>query len=163
MRIPFWECEGLLTIHNEYEIDDNFARIDFDAVHSMLTESYWTPGISKDQILKGASNSALCIAAYSNGLLIGFARVVSDRSRFAYLCDVIVHPDHQKRGIGRAMVKHAMLEPDLAPCRWMLATKDAHGVYADLGFTPLKEPERWMTFKPTEFIDPLVNSDETCC
>ena len=153
----------MLTIHNEYELDDAFARIDFDAVHSMLAESYWSPCITKDKVIKGATNSALCIGAYLGGNQVGYARVVSDRSRFAYLCDVIVHPDHQRRGIGRAMVKHAMLEPDLAPCRWMLATKDAHEVYAALGFSLLKEPERWMTFKPTEFIDPLSNSDETCC
>jgi|CXWL01.1.fsa_nt_gi GNAT superfamily N-acetyltransferase len=153
----------MITTHNDYELDDNFDRIDFDAVHALLTNSYWSPGITKEKVEKGATHSALCIAAYWNGELIGFTRVVSDRSRFAYICDVFVRQDHQRRGIGRAMVKHAMLEPDLAPCRWMLATKDAHGVYASLGFVTLSEPERWMTYKPTEFMDCLAENDETCC
>ncbi len=142
--------------HGDYEIDDDLSRVDFDAVHAMLTNSYWCPGISKDRIIKGSQNSAMVVAAYHQGQLVGFERIVSDRIRFAYLCDVIVSPEHQGKGIARAMTQMALDDEDLKACRWLLATKDAHGVYAALGFDTLPKPERWMAKLPTDFFDPLA-------
>ncbi|MBX3119301.1 MAG: GNAT family N-acetyltransferase [Fimbriimonadaceae bacterium] len=149
----------MIRQHGEYEIDDELSRVDFAIVHEMLTNSYWCPGISRERIEKGAKYSAMVVAAYHDGQLVGFERVVSDRIRFAYLCDVIVSPEHQGKGIARAMTQFALDDPDLRECRWLLATKDAHGVYATLGFEALPKPERWMAMLPKDFYDPLAEPD----
>lgn len=143
-----------------YEIDCERSRIDFAAAHKMLADSYWTPGIPQERIEHGATHSTLVVGVYFEGEMVGFARVVSDRLRFAYICDVIVREDHRGKGIGRAIVQYAMNQPDLDKCRWLLATKDAHGVYEKLGFRPLDNPERWMTFKPPSFRDPLTPEEQ---
>jgi hypothetical protein len=82
------------------------------------------------------------------GAQAAFARVVSDKTRFAYLCDVWVDQPHRKKGLARAMVRLALDHPDFQTVKWLLATLDAHSVYAELGFTPLPDPERWMVRKP---------------
>lgn len=148
-----------MSLPSEYEIDSDPSRIDFRAAHQMLTESYWTPGITRERVEHGARHSALVIGAYFGDEMVGFARVVSDRLRFAYLCDVIVREDHRGKGVGQAMVRYAMSQPDLDKCRWLLATKDAHGVYEKLGFHPLETPELWMTYKPHSFADPLTTGE----
>lgn len=150
----------MASIPDGYEIDCDRSRIDYDAAHRMLTESYWTPGITRERIEHGATHSTLVIGAYFEGRMVGFARVVSDRLRFAYLCDVIVHEDHRGKGLGRAMVSFAMEQPDLDRCRWLLATKDAHGVYEKLGFRPLETPDMWMTYRPSGFADPLAGQEQ---
>ncbi|HTP27105.1 MAG TPA: GNAT family N-acetyltransferase [Anaeromyxobacteraceae bacterium] len=117
-----------------------------DDVHAMLSQSYWSPGITKDEIAAGIENSALAVGAYAaDGRQIGFLRVISDKVRFAYILDVIVAEDYRGRGTGQAMVRFAMTHPDLQPVyQWMLKTKDAHGVYARCGFVAIEDPERWM-------------------
>jgi GNAT superfamily N-acetyltransferase len=76
-------------------------------------------------------------------------RVVSDNTTFAWVCDVIVDDAYRGRGVGRAMVRFAQQHPDLQGLRrWILATRDAHGVYADCGFEPIINPERWMIYIP---------------
>lgn len=77
----------------------------------------------------------------------GFLRVISDKSRFAYLCDVWVDEPHRGRGVARRMVQCALDHPDFATVNWLLATLDAHGVYAKLGFSPLTNPERYMAWR----------------
>jgi GNAT superfamily N-acetyltransferase len=129
----------------EYEISSDVRRIDWSRVHGWLAASYWTPGISLERIKKGGENSALVLGVYSAGEQVGYSRVISDKARFAYLADVWVEEKHRGKGIARAMVKIALEHPDFATVSWLLATKDAHGVYAKLGFEPLKNPERWMT------------------
>ena len=77
---------------------------------------------------------------------IGFLRVVSDKVRFAYLMDVVVHEDYRRQGIGQRMVNCALAHPDLKDVyQWLLITKDAHGVYEKCGFRLLKNPEKWMS------------------
>jgi len=112
----------------------------------MLAATYWSPGITKNEIAKGIRNSALVVGAYDeNGRQVGFCRVISDKTRFAYLLDVIVAPDYRHRGIGQAMVRFAMSHPDLKDVyQWILKTSDAHGVYGKCGFAPLAETEKWM-------------------
>ncbi|MBI4832154.1 MAG: GNAT family N-acetyltransferase [Candidatus Lindowbacteria bacterium] len=117
----------------------------------MLSESYWTPGITKNEIKKGLDNSALVVGAYlADGRQIGFLRVISDKVRFAYLLDVIVHDEYRGRGMGRGMVRFALAHPDLKDVyQWILITKDAHGVYEKLGFQALQDAWKWMTiWKP---------------
>lgn len=147
--------------HGDYEIDDDLSRVDFGVVHDMLTNCYWSPGIDRERVEKGARNSAMVVAAYYKGELVGFARTVSDHTRFAYLCDVIVKPEHQGRGLAREMTRMMLEDDDLKDCRWLLATKDAHGVYAALGFDILPKPERWMAKLPAGFFDPLAEQENS--
>lgn len=129
----------------EYEINSEFDRIDWARVHAWLSTSYWTPGISLDRLKRAAEHSALVLGAYKNGGQVGYLRVVSDRTRFAYLCDVWVDVNHRGNGIARRMVQAALDHPDFATVKWLLATLDAHPVYAKLGFKPLENPEHWMS------------------
>ena len=128
----------------EYEISSDPARVDWPRVHSWLASSYWTPGISLERVQRAAQNSALVLSAFRSGQQAAFLRVVSDRTRFAYLCDVWVDTPHRGRGLARHIVQTALNHPDLSTCNWLLATQDAHGVYQKLGFTPLPHPDRFM-------------------
>lgn len=140
----------MMKIAERYEIREGFASMDFVRVTAWLAASYWSPGIAREMVERGAHNSALVIGSFlPGGEQIGFARVVSDCTRFAYLADVIVDEAQRGQGIGRAMVRFALAHPVFSTvCRWTLTTKDAHGVYAPLGFLPLTDednhPERWM-------------------
>ena len=118
-------------------------------IHVMLSKAFWSPGITQNEILKGIENSELVVGAYTeNGKQIGFLRVVSDKVRFAYLEDVIVHEDFRRQGIGQKMVNFALSHPELKDVyNWLLITKDAQGVYAKCGFEPLKNPEYWMAIR----------------
>jgi ribosomal protein S18 acetylase RimI-like enzyme len=89
----------------------------------------------------------LVLAAFSGQEQVGYLRVVSDKTRFAYICDVWVDAAHRRQGLARAMVRFAMEHPDFSTVGWLLATADAHNVYAPLGFAPLKDPQRWMGYK----------------
>jgi hypothetical protein len=128
----------------EYLISSDLQTIDWVRVHSWLASSYWSPGISLERVRRGAENSALVLGAYKVDEQIGFLRVVSDKSRFAYLCDVWVDLPHRGKGLGRAMVQCALENPEFRTVSWLLATLDAHAVYGGLGFIPLNNPERWM-------------------
>lgn len=128
-----------------YELSLGPGRVDWERVQQWLASSYWTPGISLERVKRGAENSALVVSVHGPEGQVGYARVISDRSRFAYLCDVWVEAAHRGRGLGRWMVQAALDHPDFATVNWLLATVDAHGVYTELGFAPLKNPERWMT------------------
>jgi len=139
----------------EYELAEGTARVDFDRVTDWLAGSYWSPGISRAVVERAAAGSSLVIGVYSriSGSQVAYARVVSDRTTFAWLCDVIVDESHRGRGIGRRMVHHALAHPDHQGLRrWMLGTADAHGVYAACGFAPPPHPERLMTFIPAKDI-----------
>ncbi len=129
----------------DWEIISGLSRVNWPRVHGWLSSSYWSPGISLERVKQGAANSALVLGAYAGAEQIGFLRVVSDKTRFAYICDVWVDQNHRGKGIARAMVHFALHHPDFATVNWVLATVDAHGVYAKLGFTPLSNPERWMS------------------
>lgn len=82
-------------------------------------------------------------------LQVGYLRVVSDKATFAWICDVFVHPEHRGKGIAKALVRRALEDPGHQGLRrWVLATKDAHAIYAACGFEPLPEPERWLVARP---------------
>ena len=135
--------------HPNFEIDDDVSRVNFDVVHSWLTGSYWSPGVSREKVEKAAMGSASVIGAYADGKQVGYCRVVSDKETFAWLCDVFVDEGFRGRGVARSMVKFALELPYSRELRrWVLATRDAHSIYAELGFEPLPEPSRWMIHRP---------------
>lgn len=120
------------------------ARIDATAAHAFLTTSYWSPGIPLAVVRRAIANS-LCVAVRRNGEQIAFARAVTDRATFAYLADVYVLEAHRGQGIARRMVAALLAHADLQGLRrLMLATRDAHGLYASFGFTPLRNPPSMM-------------------
>jgi GNAT superfamily N-acetyltransferase len=122
---------------------------DFDRVTAWLAATYWSPGITKEEVVFGAKNSTLVVNGVDgDGVQVSYMRVVSDRVRFAYLMDVVVDPAIRKRGIGSAMVKFAMASKELSLVyQWLLRTSDAHGVYAKLGFVTIDTPEEFMIVK----------------
>ena len=127
-------------------LSDDRARVDFARVTDWLAGSYWCPGIPRAAVERAARCSSLVAGAYdATGEQIGYLRVVSDCTRFANLMDVFVAETHRGRGLGRALVRFALAHPAHREIvRWMLGTKDAHGVYAREGFRPIDEPERLM-------------------
>ena len=128
----------------DYEISTDPARIEFPLVHKFLTDSYWAKGIPPETVKKSIENS-ISFGLYFGRQQVGFARVVSDLATFAYLADVFIVPDYRGRGLSPWLLECIVSHPDLQGLRrWMLATRDAHGLYAKFGFTPLKNPERWM-------------------
>lgn len=119
-------------------------RLDVDLIHRFLdTEAYWWNGIARARVEAAIAGSEI-VGAYADGQ-IGFARAVTDRATFAWIADVFVVGAWRGRGVGRAMVRDLIERPALRPARQiLLGTRDAHGVYAALGFAPLAEPWRFM-------------------
>lgn len=141
-----------LTESTPYEVhrDDGFvasddpARIDLDVVHGYLSRSYWSTGIPRETVERAARNS-LVFGLYSPEGQVGYARVITDCASFAYLCDVFVLESHQGRGLGQWMMESLLAHPDLQGLRrFLLATRDAHSLYARYGFQPLKAPASFM-------------------
>jgi GNAT superfamily N-acetyltransferase len=132
-----------------YTLSDDIARIDFEKVTNWLAGAYWSPDIGRAEVERGAKYSSLVIGVYdASGTQVGYGRLASDRTRFGYFMDVFVDPAHRGRGLGRAIVRFGMEHPEHLPVYlWLLATNDAHGVYAKLGFAPLTHPERMMAIK----------------
>lgn len=127
-----------------YEITTDPARFDVTAIHAFLTQSYWSPGVPRSTIERAIANS-LCFGAFWQGQQVGFARMVTDKATFAYLCDVYVLEEHRGQGLAQELMSHIVRHPDLQGLRrMMLATRDAHGLYAKYGFTPLAAPDRMM-------------------
>jgi len=108
--------------------------MDLDAIHAYLTRSYWSEGISKELVSRAMAGS-LCFGLFDGGRQVGFARVVTDRATYAYLCDVYVLEEHRGHGLGKRMMREVMSYPALTCARRvMLATRDAHGLYRQSGF-----------------------------
>ena len=120
-----------------YELDDDPARVDRDAVHAYLATAYWAAGRSRadqDALIDG---SARVVGLYCDGMQIGFARASEfDAGRFVYLADVYVLDGHQGRGLGLELVREMIENGPYAERRWLLHTRDAHGLYERFGFEP---------------------------
>ncbi|WP_192822284.1 GNAT family N-acetyltransferase [Rufibacter sp. LB8] len=120
------------------------TQLQLDVIHGFLTESYWAKGISIDLVAQAVEHS-LCVGVYAGTKQVAFARLITDYTTFAYLCDVFVLEDYQGKGLGKWMVQALREHPRLGNLRrWLLATTDAHSLYAPFGFTPLAMPERFM-------------------
>ena len=133
------------TFLNRYKIDDEYSRIDFDRLQRWLASAYWSPGIGREEIEKGARNSTIVVGAYDGREQVAFLRVVSDKTRFAYFLDVFVDEAHRGKGLAKALIRYVFEHPDFQDVYlWLLATRTAHGVYSELGFKPLENPGYWM-------------------
>lgn len=133
--------------HGDILISTDPARVDVGEVHRFLsTESYWAAGRPLEVQRRAIEHSHLVAGAYApGGAQVGFARMVTDLATWAWLCDVYVLSTHRGGGLGTALVRAIVEHPDVAHVRLQfLATRDAHGLYARFGYTPLDEPERWM-------------------
>ena len=143
-----------------YQLSFDKTDLQFERIFEYLSNSYWSPNIRRDVVERQIANS-LCIGAYDkNGIQIGFARLVTDYGRFAYLADVYVLEEHQGKGIAQAMVQSLMDHDDVKTVgHWTLATKDAHSLYAKLGFE--QAGERYMMMRRSsdrwQEPDPIVS------
>ncbi len=147
--------------HGEYLISDDPSRLDIDAIHAFLSrESYWAADISNERLETAIANS-LPFGLYFDGKQIGFARAISDFSTFAYLADVYVDEAHRGRGLSKLLLDAVIKHPRLRQLRrWMLGTRDAHSLYAQIGFVPLEEPGRWMELPdPTTYDRPAERQE----
>ena len=144
----------------ELLISTDRALLDLHVIHGFLTNCYWAKGIPREVLARSIENS-LCFGIYDgtdekspllpkagrNGApaQVGFARVVSDFATVAYLGDVFVLESYRGHGLGKWLMECIMQHPALQGLRrWILLTRDAHGLYAQFGFKPLKSAERYM-------------------
>jgi GNAT superfamily N-acetyltransferase len=161
-----------MTVSNgDYIITTDKDRLDIDFIHSFLTSSYWAEGIS-GKVVARSTEGSLCFGVFLNnpptpaasagkpttpasagkpiapasaGKQVGFARMITDQATFAYLADVFIDEDHRGKGLSKWLMKVILSHAGLQGLRRiMLATRDAHALYAQLGFTPINNPERWM-------------------
>jgi GNAT superfamily N-acetyltransferase len=129
---------------DDFTINTDKAQIDLGYVHSILSKTYWAQNIPKDVVERSIKGS-LCFGVYHREKQIGFARVITDEATFAYLCDVFIDENFRGRGLGKRLMQIIVGYPTLQGLRrFMLATKDAHGLYEQFGFAPLTFVDRWM-------------------
>jgi len=127
-----------------FTVSTDPARLDVDAVHAFLTTAYWCEGIPRETLARALSHS-LCFGLYAGPRQIGLARVISDFTTFAYLCDVYVLPELRGKGLGRWLMECVMAHPDLQGLRRLtLVTRDAHELYRPFAFTEIQNPARHM-------------------
>lgn len=117
-----------------FELDDDPARIDREAVHGFLTTSYWAEGRPREVQDALVESSQRVVGLYREGRQVGFSRTVTDGQIHAYLADVYVLPEFRGRGLGVELVRFSVEESPFADCRWLLHTADAHGLYRRFGF-----------------------------
>lgn len=119
--------------------------LDFEAIYTYLDrDSYWAKGIPVETLKKAIENS-ICFGVYQQNKQAAFARVVTDKATFAYICDVFVLPDFRGDGLSKWLIQTIIAYPELRGLRrWSLATADAHGLYSQFGFTQISRPDRWM-------------------
>ena len=136
------------TIPDQRIVKYGFENMDFEKVTEMLSEAFWSKDIKIDEVKKGARNSALVLGVFYNNEQIAYSRVISDKTRFAYIMDVYVDENFRKNGIGQLMINNILGHDDLKDVyQWMLITKDAHKVYEKSGFKPLSRKEDWMEIR----------------
>lgn len=125
------------------KISSDRGDIDLEKLYEWLAEAYWSNNRSRETIDTSLANSD-CYVALEGERMVGFARVVTDRASFAWLCDVYVGPEDRGKGVSKAMMDAIMANPAYETVRWMLATRDAHGLYERYGFVTSTETDRWM-------------------
>ncbi len=132
-------------MQKDYFISTDKKKLDPEVIHNYLSkESYWAKGISME-LVKRSIELSICFGVYCDGNQIGFARVVTDCATFGYIADVFILPEFRGNGFSKKLMEVIINHPNLKNLRRLiLATADAHGLYAQSGFKPLAKPERWM-------------------
>lgn len=153
---PAWQMHRR---RGEFLVSNDRARLDLDVIHAFLTNCYWSKGIPRETVVRSIEHSlcfgiydesgsqvpALANAARPGGPQVGFGRVISDFATFAYLADVFVLETYRQRGLSKFLMECVTQHPALQGLRrWVLLTRDAHGLYQQFGFTPLKSADRYM-------------------
>lgn len=145
-NVRYMEIVESTVCDDRFEVSNAPGRVNVDVVASFLAEdSYWAKGRPRKVIEASIANST-CFGAYAkNGSQAGFARLVTDSCTFAWVCDVFVLPEHRGFGLGKALMQTVVSYTDrLGIGQLVLATADAHGLYAQNGFAPFSEPAKWM-------------------
>ena len=141
------EKEPLLS---DFRISTDKSELNIDMIYDFLFNSYWAAGISREVVIKSIENS-VTFGIYKNKHQIGFARVITDKATFAYLADVFVLPAYHGIGLSKRLMTYILNYPDLKHLRSiMLATRDAHGLYAKFGFKPIDQLQKYMILKSNQ-------------
>ncbi len=142
---------------DDFFISTDKAKLNIAVIHNYLSkESYWAKNIPMKTVKKSIKGSC-CFGVYHKSEQVGFARVVTDHATFGYIADVFILDEYRGKGLSKWLMETIMNYPELQGLRrWMLATRDAHGLYAQFGFTPLDKPERIMGLKLFEEY-PAIN------
>lgn len=139
----------------ECSISSDPNLLDLDVIHAFLSTCYWSPGIARSRVERAIRNS-LCLGVYDAAIprcdgraglpaQVGFARLVTDRATYAYLCDVFILESHRGRGLSKRLMQAVIEHPELRGIRRLaLFTRDAHRLYAQFGFMPTADPTRYM-------------------
>ena len=140
-----------MSINKNYTISTDKEKLQIEVIHGFLSNSYWAKNIPIE-IVKRAVKNALCFGIYLDNQQVGFARVISDFTTFAYLADVFVLEEHRGKGLSKKLMQQIMAHPDLQGLRrFCLGTRDAHKLYEQFGFSIIKKPELWMEIKHENF------------
>ncbi|TMO06170.1 GNAT family N-acetyltransferase [Pseudoalteromonas sp. S558] len=132
-----------------YFISTDKSKLNFNVIYNFIANTYWAKGIPKS-VMQSAINNSMCFGVYNaHNEQVGFARVVTDKATFAYLADVFIVPHLQGNGLSKLLVKTIVEHPELQGLRrFLLATSDAHGLYAQYGFKPIDNPALLMQISP---------------
>src|ERR1041384_4808102 len=121
--------------HGDYLLSDEKHRLDLDAMYALLQETYWAADRPLNFVERAVANS-VCLGLFHNNAQVGMARAVTDSATFTWICDVVIHPHHRGRGLGKWMVKMLLEHPQTQTRSQVLATRDAHNLYQRFGFAP---------------------------
>ncbi len=127
-----------------YVLSTDPGLLDLEVIHGFIAQSYWAKAMPRTLVEKMIRHS-LCFGIYRQAAQVGFARIISDFTTFAYLADVFILPEHRGKGLSKALMETILAHPDLQGLRrWMLVTLDAQGLYKQFGFKPVAHPERYL-------------------
>lgn len=136
--------QKLEYVKDNFVVSTDKSKLDVEATHDFLTNSYWSKGVTFEKVKRSIQN-CLTYGVYDCGKQIGFARVTTDYTYFAYIADLYIIEDYRGQGLSKWLMECILANPELQNLRsWMLATKDAHGLYEKYGFKKLEDPSRYM-------------------
>jgi N-acetylglutamate synthase-like GNAT family acetyltransferase len=142
-----------IEIHSkdQYEINSDRSKLDLEVIHGYLSRSYWAEDIPEEVVKKAIENS-LCFGVYNNDKQVGFARVISDHSTFAYLADVFILEEERGKGLSKWLMECILKHEQLQGLRnFCLLTRDAHSLYEKFGFKNFEKPQNFMAIKKDNF------------